>query len=139
MSYNVLLVDDSASLRKVVRKVLRLSGFKMNECFEASNGREALQLLSDNWVDLILSDIHMPIMDGFQLLEAIRKDETWHDLPVVFITTESNPERLKKAVALGARGYIRKPFKPEEIRSVLLRILGDSDDSVATEDEGCDF
>lgn len=140
MAYNILLVDDSASLRKVVRKVLHLSGFKMNQCFEAGNGQEALDVLKDNWVDLILSDIHMPVMDGFGLLKALRADEMWQDVPVVLVTTESNPERLQEALDLGAKGYIRKPFKPEEIRALLLRLLGESDDdSMAAEDEECDF
>ena len=60
MPYNILIVDDSGSMRKVIKKVLRLSGFKMGDCLEAGNGREALDVLEDNWVDLILSDIHMP-------------------------------------------------------------------------------
>jgi two-component system chemotaxis response regulator CheY len=140
MAYNILLVDDSASLRKVIRKVLSLSGFKVKECYEASNGQEALEVLKNHWVDLILSDIHMPVMDGFGLLRALREEETWRDLPVVLITTESNPERLQAAMALGAKGYIRKPFRPEEIRSLLLQLLGESDeDAMAHEDEGGDF
>ena len=138
MSYNILLVDDSDSRRRVIRKILCSAGFKMSQCFEASNGKEALQVLSNHWVDLILSDIHMPVMDGFELLEAISEDEVWRDLPVVLITTESSPERQKRALELGARGYIRKPFRPEEIRSVLTRILGETDDSMAIDDEGCD-
>lgn len=140
MAYNILLVDDSASLRKVIRKVLSLSGFKMNECFEASNGQEALEVLKNHWVDLILSDIHMPVMDGFGLLKALREDETWRDLPVILVTTESNPDRLQEALTLGAKGYIRKPFRPEEIRSLLLQHLGETDENaMANEDEGCDF
>ncbi|MCK8602398.1 response regulator [Desulfoferrobacter suflitae] len=139
MSYNVLLVDDSASLRKVIRKILRTSGFHMNECFEASNGREALQVLSRHWIDLVLTDIHMPEMDGFELLEAISRNEIWRDLPVVLVTTESNPGRQRRAMELGARGYIRKPFRPEELRSLLMRVLGETHESMANGDEGCDF
>ncbi len=140
MSYNVLIVDDSRTMRQVIKKALSLSGFKVGECLEAGNGREALEVLSRAWVDLILSDIHMPVMDGFGLLQALREDDNWQDLPVVMITTEANEQRLQKAMALGARGYIRKPFTPENIRSFLTHVMGDKDDAaILDDDEGCDF
>ncbi len=140
MSYNILIVDDSRTMRQVIKKALSLSGFKVGECLEAGNGREALEVLSRAWVDLILSDIHMPEMDGFGLLQALREDENWHDLPVVMITTEANEVRLQKAMALGAKGYIRKPFTPENIRSFLARVMGDRvDDAILDNDEGSDF
>jgi len=140
MSYNVLVVDDSASMRKVIKKTLRISGFSVGDCLEAGNGREALDVLETQWVDLILSDIHMPVLDGFGLLRALREKSEWRDLPVVLITTESNEDRLQEAMSLGARGYIRKPFRPEVIRSYLQRILGDTDeDRITINDEECDF
>jgi two-component system chemotaxis response regulator CheY len=127
-------------MRQVIKKALGLSGFKVGEFLEAGNGKEALEVLSKTWVDLILSDIHMPVMDGFGLLQALKEDENWHDLPVVMITTEANEERLQQAVELGAKGYIRKPFTPENIRSFLSRVMGDKDDaSILDNDEGCDF
>jgi len=140
MPYNILIVDDSGSMRKVIKKILHISGFKMGECLEACNGREALEVLENNWVDLILSDIHMPEMDGFGLLRALREKDGWSDLPVVLITTESNEDRIREAMSLGARGYVRKPFRPEEIRAYLHQIMGDTDGyQVATGDEECDF
>ena len=140
MPYNILIVDDSGSMRKVIKKVLTLSGFKMGECLEAGNGQEALNVLEDHWVDLILSDIHMPVMDGFGLLRALRQKEGWTDLPVVLITTESNEDRIKEAMSLGARGYVRKPFRPEEIRAYLQQIMGETDGyQVAAGDDECDF
>jgi two-component system, chemotaxis family, chemotaxis protein CheY len=140
MSYNILIVDDSRTMRQVIKKALGLSGFRVGECLEAGNGKEALEVLSKTWVDLILSDIHMPVMDGFGLLQALKEDENWRDLPVVMITTEANEQRLEEAVALGAKGYIRKPFTPENIRSFLSRVMGDKDDaSILDSDEGCDF
>jgi two-component system chemotaxis response regulator CheY len=140
MSYNILIVDDSKTMRQVIKKALSLSGFKVGECLEAGNGREALEVLSTAWVDLILSDIHMPEMDGFGLLQALKEHETWQDLPVVMITTEANEQRLQEAMALGARGYIRKPFTPENIRSFLSQVMGDKDyGSTLDNDEGCDF
>ncbi|NLI82497.1 MAG: response regulator [Deltaproteobacteria bacterium] len=140
MPYNILIVDDSRSMRKVIRKVLDLSGFQMGECVEAGNGREALELLESHWIDLVLSDIHMPVMDGIGFIRALRNNQSWSDLPVVFITTESNEDRLQEAMDLGAKGYIRKPFQPEEIRSLLCQIMGESDGVPrAFSDEGCDF
>lgn len=127
MSYNILIVDDSKSMRKVIKKVLSLSGFQIGECLEASNGQEALDMLEDHWFDLILSDIHMPVMDGLGLIRALRKNSAWTDLPVVFITTESNEERLSEVMALGAKGCIHKPFQPEEIRSLLAEVMGETD------------
>jgi two-component system, chemotaxis family, chemotaxis protein CheY len=140
MSYNILIVDDSKTMRQVIKKALILSGFRVGECLEAGNGSEALEVLANSWVDLVLSDIHMPVMDGFGLLEALRKDESWHDLPVVIITTEANEQRLQKALSLGARGCFRKPFTPENIRSFLSRVMGETDEAtIADNDEGCDF
>jgi two-component system chemotaxis response regulator CheY len=140
MSYNILIVDDSKSMRKVIRKTLAASGFRVGECIEAGNGREALDALANNWIDLILSDIHMPEMDGMELLRRLREDATWKDLPVVYITTESNEDRLQELVRLGARGYIRKPFKPEEIRALLSDVMGETDESaMAPGDEDGDF
>jgi two-component system, chemotaxis family, chemotaxis protein CheY len=140
MAYNILIVDDSKTMRQVIKKALSVSGFKVGEYLEAGNGKEALEVLANSWVDLILSDIHMPVMDGFGLLEALRADESWHDLPVVMITTEANEQRLQEAISLGAKGYIRKPFKPEHIRSFLSRVMGEKDETNDMDnDEGCDF
>lgn len=140
MSYNVLIVDDSRSMRSVIKKMLNLSGFQVGEYLEASNGREALDMLENNWIDLVLSDVHMPVMDGLGLLRAMKAAGLLKDLPVVLVTTEANEERLSEAMALGARGYLRKPFRPEEIRGLLSEILGGSDVfGLASGTEGCDF
>jgi two-component system, chemotaxis family, chemotaxis protein CheY len=140
MAYNVLIVDDSRTMRQVIKKALSVSGFKVGEYLEAGNGKEALEVLAKSWVDLVLSDIHMPEMDGFGLLQALREDDSWHDLPVVMITTEANEQRLQEAMSLGAKGYIRKPFTPENIRSFLSRIMGEKDEATDMDnDEGCDF
>jgi two-component system, chemotaxis family, chemotaxis protein CheY len=136
MPYNILIVDDSKSMRQILRKILVVSGFKLGECLEASNGEEALNILESNWVDLILSDIHMPVMDGFGLLRALREHQDWSQLPVVLVTTESNEDRIQEAISLGAKGYIRKPFKPEEIRARLYEIIGESDEDGTTASDG---
>jgi len=140
MSYNVLIVDDSKSMRRVIRKTLEISGFQIGEYMEAANGREALELLEDNWIDLILSDIHMPVMDGFGFLRALKEKSANMDIPVIFITTEANEDRLNELMELGASGYIRKPFRPEAVSAFLGRIMGETDDhTMGTNSKGCDF
>jgi two-component system chemotaxis response regulator CheY len=112
----------------------------VGDVWEAGNGREALELLEQKWIDLILSDVHMPVMDGRELLMEIKGQDSLRDLPVVFITTESNEERMQEIVSLGAEGFIRKPFRPESIRALLVKIMGEADgDELAIEDDGCDF
>ncbi len=140
MSYNVMIVDDSKSMRKVILKTLRLSGFEIGECLEASNGQEALDILEGKWIDLILSDVHMPVMDGFGFIRSLREKDICRDTPVVFVTTEANEDRLNELMVLGGSGYIRKPFRPDEIRALLSGIMGEADGSrVGTSFEGCDF
>jgi len=140
MSYNILIVDDSRSMRKVLLKTLQLSGFEIGECLEASNGREAMDILDGKWVDLILSDVHMPVMDGIEFIRSMRDRDICSDVPVVFVTTEANEDRLRLLMDLGANGYIRKPFRPEEIRLLLSRVMGETDGfRTGTSVEGCDF
>jgi two-component system chemotaxis response regulator CheY len=140
MAYNILIVDDSKSMRKVILKTLRLSGFELGECLEASNGREALNVLEGKWIDLILSDVHMPVMDGFGFIRCLKEKDICLDTPVVFVTTEANEDRLGELMSLGASGYIRKPFRPEEIGALLSGIMGETDGlRVGTSAEGCDF
>jgi len=140
MPYNVLIVDDSGTMRNVIKKVLRLSGISFGNCLEAANGQEAMAVLENNWVDLILSDINMPVMDGFGLLRAVKSQPSFQDVPVVLITTESNEKRLQEAMRLGAKGYIHKPFTPETIRTLVREVMGEADESAMPDsDEGCDF
>lgn len=141
MSYNILVVDDSKSMRMVIRKTLEISGFRIGEYLEASNGQEALDLIEGKWIDLILSDIHMPVMDGYEFIRLLKDRGANSGIPVVFITTEANEERLKDLMESGASGYIRKPFRPEDIFALLSRVMGeiDVDESVGKSPEGCDF
>lgn len=139
MAYNVLIVDDSATMRALVRKVLKISGLELGECFEAAHGREALEILENHWVDIILTDLHMPVMDGFDLVKTLRQSEMWDSVPVVLITTEGRPEVLAPYLGKAVQGYIRKPFHPEEIREKLQTILGEAWVPHVGELEGCDF
>lgn len=123
MAYNVLIVDDSQTMRKVIRKTVMLSGFDLGECWEAGNGQEALQVVQTQWIDLILADLNMPVMNGLEMLRELRKDVFNGHIPVVFITPEGSEQRLEEARALGIQGYVQKPFYPETIRDVLTRVM----------------
>ena len=139
MAYNVLIVDDSAAMRALVRKVLTISGLELGKCFEGANGLEALEILQQNWIDLVLADLHMPEMDGAALVKALRQNHLWQSIPVVLITTERRPAVLAPFFEYGIQGYIRKPFQPEDIKEKLQNILGEAWVPHARELEGCDF
>jgi two-component system, chemotaxis family, chemotaxis protein CheY len=124
MAYSVLIVDDSPAMRAFVRRVMQLSGIELAECFEASNGEEALALLRTHWVDAILTDINMPGVDGEEFLRRLSQDELLSSIPVTVISTDATQNRMSRMFSLGARGYIAKPFRPEELREELERTLG---------------
>ncbi len=123
MAYNILIVDDSSTVRSMIRKTLGLTKLVLGELLEAGNGAEALELLRANWVDLVLCDINMPIMNGFEFVAALRGDELLRDIPVAIISTEGSEDRISELEALGISGYLRKPFKPEEIGELVLGLL----------------
>jgi two-component system, chemotaxis family, chemotaxis protein CheY len=124
MAYRVLIVDDSPAMRNFVRRAVLASGFDLAECFEASNGQEALRVLQAQWVDAILMDINMPVMDGAEFLQRIQTDELMKSIPAFVISTDATAHRIGEMLALGARGYITKPFSAEELRIELERSLG---------------
>lgn len=123
MALNVLIVDDSAAIRKILERVLRHADFPLGDVHEASDGREALEKLKSTPVGLVLSDINMPNMDGLELLAQVKQNESWSKLPIVMITTEGSQEKVMRAIELGAFGYIRKPFTAEQIKEKLAGIV----------------
>ena len=127
MSFNLLIVDDSLSMRSVVKKIVGLSGIEVNLLLEADNGRKALDVLNGNWVDAVILDINMPEMNGLDLLQRMSEDRLMKNIPVVMMTTEASEAHMKTAFELGAKGFIRKPFLPEEVRKMLLGVLGFDD------------
>ncbi|PKN32607.1 MAG: response regulator [Deltaproteobacteria bacterium HGW-Deltaproteobacteria-19] len=140
MSFNILITDDSLSMRAVIRKVITLSGIPVAECFEAANGRQALEILSQHWVDVIISDINMPEMNGMELLKELKQDHLFQEIPVIIVSTEGNRERIEEAERMGAQGFLKKPFVPEELRTELYRILGLTEEGTYQDDsESCDF
>jgi two-component system chemotaxis response regulator CheY len=124
MAYRLLIVDDSPAMRTFVRRVIDMSGFDLANCFEASNGDEALELLRSEWVDAILTDINMPVMDGQEFLRRLSEDELLRSIPTIVISTDATAHRMASMASLGARGYVTKPFLPEVLRAELERTLG---------------
>src|ERR1700733_6732812 len=118
-----LIVDDSSVMRKIVERALRQAGLDSLVVLEANNGAEGLDLLRSKQVDLILSDINMPSMDGLEFLRQIVARKLAPGIPVVMITTESSEEHVKEAIQAGARGYIRKPFTAEQVKQRVLPLL----------------
>jgi two-component system chemotaxis response regulator CheY len=125
MPYSVLIVDDSPVMRTFIRRVLGLSGFEVGETMEAGNGEEALAQLSAHRVDVILTDINMPGMNGEELLRRLEADGVLKRIPTLVISTDATKERILQMLSLGAQGYVSKPFTPEELREELERVLGD--------------
>jgi len=123
MEADILVVDDSAAIRKILQRVLRQTGMAIRTIYEAGDGQEALAVLKTQKPSLVLTDINMPNMDGLQLLAAIKGAPEWRGLPVVMITTEGGETKVGEAVRLGAAGYVRKPFTADQIKEKLAGIL----------------
>jgi two-component system chemotaxis response regulator CheY len=119
MLLDVLIVDDSAAIRKILQRVLRQAEVPLGEVYEAGDGLEALKTLDSKRVDLVLADINMPNMDGLQLLSQLKTTEKWKHVPVVMVTTEGGESKVMSAAKLGAAGYVRKPFSAEQLRQTL--------------------
>ena len=119
MGKRVLVVDDSSTMRKIVSRSLRQAGLEFDEILEASDGQEALNVLENENVDLILSDINMPNMDGLEFLRQKKENDAIKNIPVVMITTEGGADIIGEAKQLGAAGSIKKPFKPDTINEVI--------------------
>jgi two-component system chemotaxis response regulator CheY len=118
-----LIVDDSSVMRKIIERSLRQAGLSSLVIFEAGSGVDGLEVLKSHQVDLILSDINMPLMDGLEFVRQIRASGLAAEVPVVMITTESSEEHVKQAIQAGARGYLRKPFTPDQVKQRVLPLL----------------
>ena len=123
MPLDVLIVDDSAAIRKILHRVLVQAELPLGRVHEANDGHEALHALGSNTVGLILSDINMPNMDGIELLSKIKANHALKSVPIIMITTEGSQERVLQALQLGASGYVRKPFTPDQIKEKLAGLV----------------
>lgn len=127
MAANVLVVDDSGTMRGMIKRTLDISGLDIGEVYEAANGIEALAQMAQHEISVVLLDINMPVMNGVQLVTRIRDDEKLRDVPVIIASTEGSETRIQQLLDAGARGYVRKPFRPEQLRDVLSPFVGLAD------------
>ncbi|HEY3768457.1 MAG TPA: response regulator [Candidatus Angelobacter sp.] len=118
-----LIVDDSSVMRKIVERSLRQAGIELSEVMEAGSGVEALAALKNKKPDLILSDINMPAMNGLEFVKKLQDVAGMKDVPVVMITTEASEAHVVEALSYGAKGYIRKPFTPEQVKEHVLPLV----------------
>lgn len=120
---NILIVDDSSTMRKIISRSLRQAGLSVDDILEAGDGIEGLNVLqtSGKTINLILSDINMPNMDGLEFVKAVRANG--YDMPIVMITTEGGEDVIAEALASGAKDSIKKPFTPEQLSEKLGGLL----------------
>jgi two-component system, chemotaxis family, chemotaxis protein CheY len=120
MAKTILIVDDSASLRQVVGIALRGAGY---DVIEACDGRDALGKLTGQKVHLMISDVNMPNMDGISFVKAVKQLPAYKFTPVVMLTTESQEEKKREGQAAGAKAWVVKPFKPEQMLVVVQKLV----------------
>lgn len=123
MALNILVVDDSSVMRQLIIRTINMCGIEIGEVFEADNGLKGLELLDQNWIDLLLIDINMPIMDGMEMLNLVRKQPETRDLPILIISTESNENRIQK-INENRAGFVHKPFTSETLRTRIVEMTG---------------
>jgi len=117
---SILAVDDSKSIRELVRFVLEQAGF---EVVQAADGDEALALAGDRSVDLVLTDVHMPNLDGISLIRKLRELPHYKFVPMLVLTTESGTDKKMEGKAAGATGWIVKPFEPSQLLATIAKVL----------------
>ena len=121
MARKVLIVDDSDSIREVVHFTLETEGF---DVLVGEDGQDALKFLNGDKIDLIITDLHMPNMDGIELIKEVRKIDAYKMIPILFLTTESQTEKKMEAKAAGATGWLIKPFAPVKLIGAVNKVLG---------------
>jgi two-component system, chemotaxis family, chemotaxis protein CheY len=132
VAFNILVVDDSTVMRSMIIRVLQLSGLSLGQVFEAANGREGLQVLDKSRIDLALIDMNMPVMNGEEMIEALRKNKATADLPIIVVSTESNRNRVESIRRNNAE-FVHKPFAPEILRKTVLQVTGVTDEHFSGE------
>jgi two-component system chemotaxis response regulator CheY len=123
MSYNILIVDDSSTIRKILTRCISHTKISVGTLFEAADGQEALSILEQHPIHLVMTDINMPKMNGLELLSAMKAQEKWKSLPVLLITTEGRVDTVVDAANRGAAGYVKKPFTADDIQAKIEPLL----------------
>lgn len=139
MSANVLIVDDSRIMRQMIKRTMGMAGLDIGQVYEAANGIEGFAQLAQHEVGVVILDINMPVMNGVQFLQRMKDDPRLRDVPVVIASTEGSETRIEQLMSYGARGYIRKPFQPEQLRDTLEPIIGVAEDDAVAVDSDDDM
>jgi two-component system, chemotaxis family, chemotaxis protein CheY len=129
MALNVLIVDDSGVMRSMILKTVQMSGVPLGEAHQAANGQEGLDALQGNWIDLVIADINMPVMNGEEMIERMGQNADTKDIPIIVVSTEGSETRIERLKEKGAT-FIKKPFSPETFRDTIREVTG-----VGVEDE----
>ena len=127
MALNILVVDDSAVMRKMIIKTIDMCGIPIGELKQAANGIEGLEELRKSWIDIVILDINMPEMNGEEMIDEMQQDPEIKDIPVVVVSTEGSSTRIQRLKEKGAR-FIQKPFTPEIIRDTVYEVTGIGED-----------
>ena len=122
MSKHILIVDDSKTVRNLVAFIMKKEGFKVTMAEDGLDGLE--KLYSSEGVDLIISDINMPRMDGFTFIKTVREQEAYRDMPIVVLSTEGQEQDIKRGISLGANLYMVKPAQPDQMVKNIRMLLG---------------
>lgn len=138
MGLNVLVVDDSAVMRSIVLRSLRLAGLSVSEVCEAGSGEEALDVLSRTWIDLALIDLNMPGMDGEKMIERVRQTPETADLSIIVVSSESNQARIERLERAGIV-FVHKPFEPILLREAICKLTGGYDGFESSDDSSSDL
>lgn len=123
MSYSILVVDDSPLIRKMMRRSLGLSKLAVGTIHEATNGKEALAVLQREWIDVVLADLHMPVMSGTELIELMSRDVLLGKIPVLVVSAERSAPAIAHLKALGICAHLMKPFTPEQVLAAVEGVL----------------
>jgi two-component system chemotaxis response regulator CheY len=120
----VLIVDDSPLTRRMLTRALSLTGLPIESVHEAGDGASALAQMREHWIDLVLSDLHMPEMNGLEMVREMSRDGLTAQIPVVIVSSNRSKRHADELAALGARAYVHKPVQPEALGRVLRQVLG---------------
>jgi two-component system, chemotaxis family, chemotaxis protein CheY len=122
MALNILIVDDSAVMRAMIKKTLKMTEIPLGDIYEAGDGRQGLDELGRQWVDLVIADINMPVMNGEEMIHNMKENVEFADIPIIVISTEGSETRIERLEKRGVR-FIRKPFSPELINTAISELI----------------
>ena len=123
MELNVLVVDDSKVMRSMISKTMHMSGLPVGKIYQAENGQEGLETLKNNWIDLVIADINMPVMNGEEMIIHMKESIETRDIPIMVVSTEGSQKRIDRIVEKGVV-FIHKPFTPEVFCDNIQAITG---------------